>query len=319
MVKITKTDEIILSMLEEDSRVQEKEIAKQCKLSKDSIRYRIKRLENKGVIKGYSAFVDYTKMNKHLVKLYLSINSPIAIKEDLIKFAEKKKETFTIYESIGEWDLCVTFFVEDLKQYYTIENEILSTWGKYISHKEFLIMLESKVYNHKMFLKDRKNKTKKIFGPKTDYNLNELDQKLVLEMIKNSRQSIITLANKFNKSHITITNHLRRLIAQDIIYPRTSIDYEKLGLKNYKLFIEVSEYNTQVENKIMTFLELLPNTFNIIRVVGDWKLEVEILTKEYKEVEEITRNLYDNFSENIRNVKLFVISKEQFYPGIINQ
>ena len=30
MVKITKTDEIILSMLEEDSRVQEKEIAKQC-------------------------------------------------------------------------------------------------------------------------------------------------------------------------------------------------------------------------------------------------------------------------------------------------
>ncbi|MBL7051288.1 Lrp/AsnC family transcriptional regulator [Candidatus Woesearchaeota archaeon] len=316
MLKITKTDKIILSMLEDDSRTQEKEMAKACKLSKDTIRYRIKRLENKGIIKGYSALVDYTKMNNHLVKLYLSINSPIAIKENLIRFAEKKKETFTIYESIGEWDLCITFFVNDLTKYYEIENEILHNWGKYISHKEFLVMLESEIYNHKMFLKNRKSKTKKIFGSKIDYNLSELDHQIIEEMIKNSRQSVITLAQKFNKSHVTITNHLRNLINQNIIYPRTSIDYEKLGLKNYKIFIEVSEYNKQIENKIMTFLKLKDNTFNIIRVIGDWKLEVEILTKEYQDVEEITRSLYDNFSENIRNIKLFVISKEQFYPNI---
>ena len=316
MIKITKADKIILSMLEDDSRTQEKDIAKQCNLSKDSVRYRIKRLENKGIIKGYSALVDYTKMGHHLVKLYLSINSRTDIKENLIKFAENKKETFSIYESVGQWDICMTFFVKDMQQYYTIENEILNKWGGYISHKEFLIMLGSELYSHKMFLENRKSKTKKIFGPKTNRNLNELDHHLILELIKNSGQSVLTLAKKFDKSHITVTNHLKKLINENIIYPRASIDHEKLGLKNYKLFIETSKYNTQIENKMMTFLKLVPNTFNIIRVIGDWKLEVEILTKDYKEVEDITRNLYGNFPENIRNVKLFVISKEQFYPGI---
>ena len=44
--------------------------------------------------------------------------------------------------------------------------------------------------------------------------------------------------------------------------------------------------------------------------------QLEKIGISYKEVEDITRNLYGNFPENIRNVKLFVISKEQFYPGI---
>ena len=97
--KLTKADRSILKNMAYNPRIFEKELAKKCNLSKDSIRYRIKRLENLKIIEGYGIFVDFTTLGYSSYKLYLKLNATIKEKEELIKFLGKEKQVFSIFDS----------------------------------------------------------------------------------------------------------------------------------------------------------------------------------------------------------------------------
>ena len=74
MIKLTKADKTILSLIEYNPTITEKKLAEKCHLSKDSVRYRLRRLEREDVIKGYSSILDYKKLGYDSYKLYLKLN-----------------------------------------------------------------------------------------------------------------------------------------------------------------------------------------------------------------------------------------------------
>jgi Lrp/AsnC family leucine-responsive transcriptional regulator len=62
--KIDEDDLSILRLLQEDARITREQIAKKLKLSKSAVQYRIKNLENSGVIEGYYAKINPSRMGK---------------------------------------------------------------------------------------------------------------------------------------------------------------------------------------------------------------------------------------------------------------
>ena len=85
-IKLTKADKIILKEIAFNSRILEKELARKCNLSKDSIRYRTLRLEKAGIIRGYGVFVDYTRLGFESYKLYLRLNATFEERKKLMAF-----------------------------------------------------------------------------------------------------------------------------------------------------------------------------------------------------------------------------------------
>jgi DNA-binding Lrp family transcriptional regulator len=63
---LDETDVEILKALTIDARLSSRQIAKQCGVSIGTVLSRIKRMENEGIIRGYSALLDHEKLGYEL-------------------------------------------------------------------------------------------------------------------------------------------------------------------------------------------------------------------------------------------------------------
>jgi len=63
---LDETDVKILKALTFDARLSSRQIAKQCGVSIGTVLSRIKRMENEGIIQGYSALLDHEKLGYEL-------------------------------------------------------------------------------------------------------------------------------------------------------------------------------------------------------------------------------------------------------------
>ena len=67
MTRLDETDVKLLKALQKDAKVNTKELCDELNLSKTPVYERIRRLENDGVITGYTALVDNKKVGLSLV------------------------------------------------------------------------------------------------------------------------------------------------------------------------------------------------------------------------------------------------------------
>jgi len=66
VIYLDETDVEILKALTLDARLSSRQIAKQCGVSIGTVLSRIKRMENEGIIRGYSALLDHEKLGYEL-------------------------------------------------------------------------------------------------------------------------------------------------------------------------------------------------------------------------------------------------------------
>jgi DNA-binding Lrp family transcriptional regulator len=66
MMSLDETDVKILKVLTLDARLSSRQIAKQCGVSIGTVLSRIKKMEKKGIIKGYSAVLEHEKLGYEL-------------------------------------------------------------------------------------------------------------------------------------------------------------------------------------------------------------------------------------------------------------
>ena len=66
MMSLDETDVKVLKALTLDARLSSRQIAKQCGVSIGTVLSRIKKMEKKGIIKGYSALLEHEKLGYEL-------------------------------------------------------------------------------------------------------------------------------------------------------------------------------------------------------------------------------------------------------------
>lgn len=66
VIHLDETDVEILKALTLDARLSSRQIAKQCGVSIGTVLSRIKRMENEGIIRGYTALLDHEKLGYEL-------------------------------------------------------------------------------------------------------------------------------------------------------------------------------------------------------------------------------------------------------------
>ncbi len=103
MFKLDDTDKRILGMLNLDARLSFRHISRELKVSLTKVRNRVKKMERKGIIKGYIPLVDPELLGfDMLVIIGLDIS-----KAKIVEIQEKIGEdphVFTVYNTIGQWD-----------------------------------------------------------------------------------------------------------------------------------------------------------------------------------------------------------------------
>ena len=115
-------DRKIVALLQEDGRLTNAELAASVSLSQSACHRRVKRLEDVGVIAGYGAFVDRSKVG-------LSVMGHVSVKmeshsEDLlrsfVKGVEAIDEVVTCYAISGGGDYLLTVVAKDMDAFANV-------------------------------------------------------------------------------------------------------------------------------------------------------------------------------------------------------
>lgn len=129
MEKLDATDIKILGVLQKDSKLTTKEIAKLVNLSPTPVFERQKRLEREGYIKRYTAELDPEKLGCNLI-VFCSIKLKQHTKENGFQFMEAINQIDTItncYNISGDYDFMLKIYVQEMKHY---QDFVLNTLGE---------------------------------------------------------------------------------------------------------------------------------------------------------------------------------------------
>jgi len=106
----TKLDDIdfkIINVLQEDSRLSFNKIASKLGISVGTAYNRIKNLEDKGVLKGYTVLIDPFKLGYTMTALIL-IQAEGAHIVDVENEIAKNDDVISVYDITGDFDIAVT-------------------------------------------------------------------------------------------------------------------------------------------------------------------------------------------------------------------
>ncbi len=107
----------LLKLLEKNARTSNTELAVLLGKTEQEVADEIARLENDGVIKGYSTLIDYTAINPNLVTAYIELKvTPQARTgfDDIARFISQFDEVKGVTLMSGAFDIGITIIGENL-------------------------------------------------------------------------------------------------------------------------------------------------------------------------------------------------------------
>ena len=110
LLPIDSLDVKILDILKGNSRLSNAEIARMLKTSEATIRRRIKSMVDKGIIVGFSTYINYSLI-ENPVKAYIHIKVRTEKMDEIVEKIKSHNMLLALYRVAGEYDLlCVALF-----------------------------------------------------------------------------------------------------------------------------------------------------------------------------------------------------------------
>ena len=135
-------DQAILSLLQKDGRISVQNLATSLGLTRATVAKRMARLEESGVITGYTTVIKKDFFNKK-IRGWVMITTMANQEEDAITSIKKILEVAKIYTTNGRWDLAVEIKAADLESFDTALSKIRQVSG--IETTETNLLLSSRI------------------------------------------------------------------------------------------------------------------------------------------------------------------------------
>ena len=318
VVKLDLKDKKILSLLDENSRYSNSQIAKKVRLSKPAVEYRIRRLEENKSIFRYYTVIDFTKLGYSQYKIYFKFqNASIEEEKRMIDFWIKSKNSVWVGQIRGRWDLAVSILSKSNFEFGKMLGEFMNKFSRFILEKDVLLTEYSPNYNRSYVSGEKKEEF--VYGkPSKIIDLDETEIKILKELSNNARVNIIDLAEKTKITRDIINYRLKKLTNEGIIvqykcYP----NLHNIGVNHYKLIIRTKNFDDKSRTKLSDYVSSNKKATQLLKLIGSWDLEIEFETENEDELYILLKDMREKFSDIIRDFDILRITetfKFNFFP-----
>ncbi len=294
-----------------DGGISPGQIAKYLRISRDMLYYRIRRMEEEGIIKKYITVIDYMKLGYSMGAFYFKYKRDNKkIKDEIIEHFVKMKEGWWVDGMRGYYDLGVALMTrEGIFGIRKLQKEFYSKYREFIESAKFRIYVEF-THLRRSHLGDWKNETIKeriianIVNKPLNISLDPVDEKILKYISENGKAPLREISTNIGVDASTIYRRIKKMKEKGIIrLVRPMIDLEKIGYRWYKLDIYLDNYKDY--KKIKDFLFSHPNVVYFYDVLGGADLEVDVEIESDEKMEELSYALKNIFP---------TIAYTEFYP-----
>jgi len=324
MEKLDLKDKKILYQLDLNCRQSNNQIGKKVGLSKEVVNYRIKRMQDLGVIKGFWTAINSLKLGYYAFRIYINfLDVNPDIENDIIHYFKNYENVWTLQSAKGPVDLGAVIWADDVYNFNKFWNKTLDRYGNFFEKYAVSILNQVNCLKKSFLLLDDYKKSNREFykinciGKSVD--IDEMDYHLLNEIAINARIPLVDLAKKLNTSSQTIKYKIKNLIKKDIILAfRVGIDISKLGLQNCIIDIYLKDHTKgkQIEN----YIKENPYVENINDITIGWcDLNFELMVKDINALTHLIDEIDNKFPGAIRKTNFWMarkIFKERWLPEL---
>jgi DNA-binding Lrp family transcriptional regulator len=315
MYKIDLKDRKILSELDLDCRQSNAQIGKKVGLKRDVVAYRIKKLQDEGIIKNFYTVIDTFKLGYNVFRLYINFQYVSSdVKEEIIQYFVDHKDSWIVATVKSEIDLDVVLWVKDIFDFYQFWDKTLDKYEDYFAKYSISIYIQAHVYKKSYLLSEEESETdRELFrmncGGKP-VEIDETDHKLLNEVAVNARAPLIELAEKLGCSSQSVNYRIKNLVKSGVIKAfRVDLDLSKLGLQKFKVDIYLKDH--KLKTPIFNYLKNKHYLEFMNLAIGWADLEPEFVVKDFDELLKTLDKIDTKFSGAIKKQSFFIA--EKFY------
>jgi len=310
MEKIDLKDKKILYHLDLNSRQSFSQVGRKVGLHKDAVTYRVKKLQERGIILRFNTIIDTLKMGYNCMRFYLNYQYITSeIKKEIIDHFVNFKHTQIVASPEGGFDLCVFMLAKNVTEIYSFWQKTLSNYRDYFGEQIITPFIGENIYTKSFLIEEKDDRIKLIVkrgGESVNYD--ELDFQILQLLAQNSRIPTLDMAKSLNITTATISKRMKKLLKDGLILRfHITINWDIIGYKWFKVDLYLKDYDKK--NQIIKYLEENPNLSYIDKTFGYADLELEFIVKNFDQLKQIIEGISSKFPKIIRSYTYFSVAK----------
>lgn len=312
-MELDTKDRKILLELDNDATMSLKQIARKLRTTKEVVAYRIKQLEEKGVIANYITLSHFAKMGMTHYKLYIKYSHITAgKKKEVMKFILRQKDLGWLASCEGDFDLMIAVRFHSIFDFEKFKDEFFSRFDSVFQRNSFAILTEAETYPRQYL--GEKNLSRKVFvfcSPAHAEKLDKEDITIIKALSKNSRASSTEIANSTGLTDRIVRYRRQQLEKSGVIVGyKLALNYRKLNYLFFKCLVKLQNANEKRLHDLKLFARQHPNVVHCLKVVGEWDMELEIEAPSMEEFYNISNEIREKFSDIIQTFSSVLVSEE---------
>ncbi len=322
MAKLDLKDRKILYELDINCRQSNTQIGKKVGLKKDVVAYRIKKMQDEGIIKNFWTAINTFKLGYNVFRIYINFHYVnTQIKNEIIQHFTNYKNAWAVVSVKGPIDIDVVVWVKNVYEFYDFFDKTLEKYEDYFEKYTISIYIQAVGYK-KSYLLDQPDKfNRKMYETICDgttEKIDKIDYTILNELAINARTPLIELAEKIGCSSQTANYRIKNLIKKGVIQAfRVNIDLSKLGLQIFKVDIFLKEYKQR--KNIIKFLDD-KGCLECLNVASGWSdIEPEIVVENMDKLIQLMDEINHKFPNVIRRLEYWIMAevhKERWLPEL---
>lgn len=297
-IKIKEKDKALIRTIYANARMPLKEIGKKLRLSKVAVHNRLKNLEKKKVITGYSCLINFGKLNFSTYQIGVKTGMSLKEKEDYLRRIQDCGYVSQILKLSGaKWDFLirVTCKEKEFNKVFNVVSDPKIQNEDILSVQKFFAFVE----------KDEE------FSLQTNFaDLTKQDVNLLIELTRNSRQSVADLSDKIKMSSKTIMGRIKKFKKESIIISFPT-EYNPLIYGDEAYLLVLTTKNRKVQGEIAKRLAGTSSTGVFTNFQNPDIISFHVVSnlEDLKKIERILQP----FANEIRNHEFVRVEEQTFY------
>ncbi|MDA4111573.1 MAG: Lrp/AsnC family transcriptional regulator [Thaumarchaeota archaeon] len=151
--------------------------------------------------------------------------------------------------------------------------------------------------------------------------IDKLDRQVVAELIRDSSQSTVKLAEKLGVTRQTVASRISKLQKQGVVSGfKAKIDYRLLGYSTFfVLFLKIGNFDEYLLSKALGEFRASPHVLMDTSVTGEWDIMQVLAFKDTNEYDEYIARIRTKYGKIFRDSKSHAILKffkspDEFFP-----
>ena len=323
MTKLDLKDRKILYQLDLNCRQSNTQIGKKVGLKKDVVAYRIKRMQEEGVIRNFWAAINTFKLGYNVFRIYINFQFVSSDKKkEIIQYFVNYKNSWAVISVKGEIDLNVIIWVKDIYEFYNFWEKTIELYGEYFANSAISIFIFANAYGKSYLFLDQYEESDRLLyqiicGGKT-VEIDRIDYQLLNELAVNARAPLIEFAEKLGCSSQTVNYRIKNLMKKGVLQAlRLDIDISKLGLEKFVLNLNLKD--PRQRNSLINHLKYLPYLEYIDIALGWSDLQLEVIIDNVDSLTRMMDQIDSKFPNSIKKQNIMIATqyhKERWLPEL---